>query len=207
MKKVITIILFCGSLFAMEDREKSVNAISQRFKKLYETAIDEYRALSLDVKKVNLECADVSTMLGKLQYELKNQNAYQSLEWFWRIKVRTQIDSEWLNKKQTKMLADLYIDLEQKVTKIQPEAIKKNDLSKLFKIEEYEAVSWLLKVVSNKKCSGLEWRALLADSTVENQYLLPTMLYQERLKKIILLYQSGKYGDDFVQELKEFDIK
>lgn len=207
MKKVITIILFCGSLFAMEDREKSVNAISQRFKKLYETAIDEYRALSPDVKKVNLECADVGTMLGKLQYELKNQNAYQSLEWFWRIKVRTQIDSAWLNKKQTIVLADLYIDLEQKVTKIQPEAIKKHDLSKLFKIEEYEAMGWLLKVVSNKKCSGLEWRALLADSTVENQYLLPTMLYQERLKKIIVLYQSGKYGDVFVQELKEFDIK
>lgn len=207
MKKVITIILFCGSLFAMEDREKSVNAISQRLKKLYETAIDEYRALSPDVKKVNLECADVGTMLGKLQYELKNQNAYQSLEWFWRIKVRTQIDSAWLNKKQTIVLADLYIDLEQKVTKIQPEAIKKHDLSKLFKIEEYEAMGWLLKVVSNKKCSGLEWRALLADSTVENQYLLPTMLYQERLKKIIVLYQSGKYGDVFVQELKEFDIK
>ncbi len=207
MKKVITIILFCGSLFAMEDREKSVNAISQRLKKLYETAIDEYRALSPDVKKVNLECADVSTMLGKLQYELKNQNAYQSLEWFWRIKVRTQIDSAWLNKKQTRVLADLYIDLEQKVTKIQPEAIEKNDLSKLFKIEEYEAMGWLLKVVSNKKCSGLEWRALLADSTVENQYLLTTMLYQERLKKIILLYQSGKYGDDFAQELKKFDIK
>ncbi len=206
MKKIIALV-YAFSLTAMEERVNNIESTKLHLQKLYKDATDEYQKLSPGVKKVNLECADVNAMLGKLYFELNKKNAYESLEWFWRIKVRTQIDAEWLSKNQKIMLADLFIDLEQKVIDVQPESIKISDRTLLFQTEEYNAMSWLLNVVTSKKCSGLEWRALLADSTAENRYLLPKMLYEERLKKIILLYQSGKYGDDFVEALKEFDIK
>jgi hypothetical protein len=191
MKKLVVLLFMALPIYAMEEGDQNIQP-QLRFENVYKEAKTIFNELTPKQRDKFLESGDCITMLGKIISAIGEKNHEEAMKYYKRFTSRTEIDYHWMNENQEKTYNQLIAELDSMVIKIPPVPILILRTSEQQAIGHLETEEWLIKIIENNMCEGLEWCSLFGKPDSTTKYLTPEYLKNERLKKINYFSQLKK---------------